>query len=474
MKLCPVILAGGEGTRLWPLSRKNHPKQFLRLFDDDSLLQKTLLRLRGLQSAPTLLICNEEYRFTVRDHAEAIGEAIQQIILEPLGRNTAPALTIAALAQEEDAVLLMLPADHVITDNTRFQALIMAAMPLAEEGHIVTFGMQPVSPDTGYGYIKKGAAANRHGVAGFELQEFVEKPDAATAREYCDSGEYYWNSGIFMLRAAVWLKAIEQLAPAINSCCREAWQAGEAEQPFYRLGKDAFANCPADSVDYAVMEHIDELRDVSAYVLPADVGWSDIGSWDKVWQQGESDKQNNVTSGDVVLNDTGNSLIHAESRLVTAAGCNNLAIIETADAVMVMDKGKAQQVKELVSRLQQQGREQVESSPFVHRPWGGYESIQSGPGYQVKRLLVKPGKQLSLQLHHQRSEHWVVIRGTAMVTRGEEVRELGVNESVYIGVETKHRLANEGDEDLEVIEVQVGDYLGEDDIVRFDDDFGRV
>ncbi len=485
MKLCPVILAGGSGTRLWPLSRQHYPKQFLRLFGEHSLLQATLLRIRGLHERldvlPTLLVCNEVHRFVVQEQAAAIDEAVQSIILEPVGRNTAPALTLAALAQEKDTVLLMLPADHSIADVEKFEQTLAAGMAYAEAGHIVTFGIRPTAANTAYGYIKKGQrkAPSAGGVDVFLIERFAEKPDQQTAERYCATRDYLWNSGMFMLRTSLWRESVRQLAPDISAACQAAWTGGRAEGVFYHLDNDEFEKCPADSVDYAVLERLQELQAISAYVIPADVAWSDVGSWDAVWSQGQGDparcdENKNVMAGDVVLHGCSNTLVQAESRLVAALGCDNLAVIETADAVMVMDRRGSQQMTHLIGILQQQNREELRSSAFTHRPWGGYESIQSAPGYQVKRLLVKPGKKISLQLHHQRTEHWVIVKGHATVTCGDEVHELGVNESIYIEVGTKHRLANNAKQDLEVIEVQIGGYLGEDDIVRFDDDFGRA
>jgi mannose-1-phosphate guanylyltransferase/mannose-6-phosphate isomerase len=478
MSLCPVILAGGGGTRLWPLSRAHYPKQFLRLFGKDSMLQETLLRLDGIDgSIPQLdpvLVCNEVHRFLVADQAQEINKPLRSIILEPEGRNTAPALTVVAqalMAQEEDAVMVMMPADHIIVDIPRFQQAIQAGYQMAEQGFLITFGIKPQHAETGYGYIQCGQAINEPGIS--KIEGFKEKPDAQLAQEYLDSGSYLWNSGIFMMKASVWCREIKRLQPDIYSACQAAYEKGQVDNDFYRLDKDSFMGCPSDSIDYAVMEKLTNEEDVLSAVVSLDAGWSDIGAWSAVWELGEQDKDGNVIAGDVIQEGTSNSLLKSEHRLVAALGCDNLVVVETADVVLVASKDKAQEVKAIISQLKTEQREERLTHRRVFRPWGSYETVDSGEKFQVKRITVNPGKKLSLQLHHQRAEHWVVVKGTATVTKGEEVFQLKENESTYIPVEVKHRLENATDQPLEIIEVQSGSYLGEDDIERFADDFGR-
>ena len=479
--ICPVILAGGKGARLWPLSRRQQPKQLARLFGEQSLLQDTLLRCAGLADAarvsPALIICNEDYRFIVAEQAREVGARVQQIILEPVGRNTAPALTVAALSQtasDADPLLLMLPADHRITDREAFcQALAAGCGPAANK-RIVTFGITPAHPATGYGYIRRGAPLPEGECEqGFELAGFTEKPDAALAEQYLRGGDHLWNSGIYLTRASVWLARVSAARPDIHRSCMAAWQEGEEDGDFYRLAQPAFADCPSDSVDYAVMEGLADTAADGAALIPLDAGWSDVGAWNEVWRLGAKDKDNNVLSGDVWVQDTKNSLVRSEKRLVATLGCDNLVIIETADAVLALNKDKAQELKQLVGAMQAAARAEPEQHTRVLRPWGGYEVICGAPGYQVKRLFISPGQRISLQEHKHRSEHWVVIKGTAMVTRGEKTFPLEVNESTFIPPGVRHRLENRTDDTLELIEVQVGDYLGEDDIVRFDDDYNR-
>lgn len=475
--ICPIILAGGGGARLWPLSRRQYPKQLLRLFGEHSLLQDTLLRCTELadtvNTLPAVIIGNEDCRFTVAEQASAVNARLQSIILEPVGRNTAPALTVAAFSQVArgaDPLLLMLPADHRITDCKAFcQALACGCRPAAD-GRIVVFGVEPDHPATGYGYIRRGQPlAGKETPSGFELAGFTEKPDAALAERYLRSGEHLWNSGIYLVRASVWLELIEAMRSDIHRHCKAAWQDGAEGNNFHRLAA-TFADCPSDSVDYAVME---DIPPDGAALIQMDAGWSDVGAWSEVWRLGAKDSDNNVLSGDAQAQDTTNSLIHSENRLVAALGCDNLVIIETADAVLVLNKDKAQALKPLVATMQAAGRTESEQHTRALRPWGGYESLSKGPGYQVKRLFIRPGQRISLQLHKHRSEHWVVIKGAAVVTRNEEVFTLAVNESAFIPQGAKHRLENRTEDELEIIEVQVGDYLGEDDIVRFDDDYNR-
>jgi len=484
MSLCPVILAGGGGTRLWPLSRAHYPKQFLRLFGENSMLQETLTRLDGpgfgdqnsnIPLLAPILVCNEVHRFLVADQANEINKTLRSIMLEPEGRNTAPALTVVAqalLENAEDAVMVMMPADHIIADIPGFQEAIKAGYQMAEQGYLITFGIKPQHAETGYGYIQCGETLNeQHNIN--KIEGFKEKPNTQRAQEYLDSGSYLWNSGIFMMKASVWCREIERLQPDIHSACLAAYKKGEADNIFYRLDEESFSNCRSDSIDYAVMEKLTNEAETLSAVVALDVGWSDIGAWSAVWELGEQDKDGNVIDGDVIQIGTSNSLLKSEHRLVAALGCENLVVVETADVVMVASKDRAQEVKELISTLEANQREERLTHRRVFRPWGCYETIDSGENFQVKRITVNPGKKLSLQLHHKRAEHWVVVNGTATVTNGNEVFLLSENESTYIPVETKHRLENTTDQPLEIIEVQSGSYLGEDDIERFEDDFGR-
>ncbi|MCK5499133.1 MAG: mannose-1-phosphate guanylyltransferase/mannose-6-phosphate isomerase, partial [Gammaproteobacteria bacterium] len=404
-----------------------------------------------------------------------INHALQSIILEPEGRNTAPALTVVAQAllnHVEDAVILMMPADHIIADVPRFQDAIKIGYQMAEQGYLITFGIKPQHAETGYGYIQCGETIDeQHGVN--KIQEFKEKPDSQLAQEYLDSGNYLWNSGIFMMKASVWCREIERLQPDIYSACLTAYEKGLIDNEFYRLDKDAFCGCRSDSIDYAVMEKITNEKETLSAVVSLDVGWSDIGAWSAVWELGAQDKDGNVIAGDVIQQGTSNSLLKSEHRLVAVLGCDNLVVVETADVVLVASKDKAQEVKQLISTLETTKREERLTHRRVFRPWGSYETTDSGENFQVKRITVNPGKKLSLQLHHHRAEHWVVVRGTATVTKDEEVFSLGENESTYIPIEVKHRLENTTAQPLEIIEVQSGSYLGEDDIVRFEDDYGR-
>jgi mannose-1-phosphate guanylyltransferase/mannose-6-phosphate isomerase len=474
--VCPVILAGGGGTRLWPLSREHYPKQFLRISGGLSLLQQTLARMTELSGRveliPPLVICNEVHRFLVQEHLHDIGIAPGAIILEPVGRNTAPALTCAALyAGDDDPILLMLPADHLIEDVDKFHQAVHLAIQLAAEDKLVAFGIVPDRAETGYGYIRAGDPIG-HGA--FLLREFVEKPAIETAETYIRSGMYLWNSGIFIMKASVWRRAIEYFRADILQACLQAVARGSKDGEFFRLDRDSFQSCPADSVDYAVMEKTSAAdMQFQTALLPLDAGWSDVGSWSAVWEVTEKSHGANVFKGDVIAEDTQSTIVYSENRLVATVGVNNLLVIETADAVLVGDRYRSQDVKKLVHRLQSAEREELINHRQVHRPWGSYISIDKGPNFQVKRLIVKPGKKLSLQLHHRRAEHWVVVSGTATVTVGDRIFELQQNQSTFIPIGTRHRLENKGQEMLEIVEVQSGDYLGEDDIVRFEDDFGR-
>ncbi|MFQ5661352.1 MAG: mannose-1-phosphate guanylyltransferase/mannose-6-phosphate isomerase [Gammaproteobacteria bacterium] len=480
--LCPVILAGGGGTRLWPLSRELYPKQFLSFDQENSMLQLTLKRLDGLQGLKNgitvdmpLVLCNEEHRFLVAEHAELAGKPLGSIILEPEGRNTAPALTVAALsAGEEDPVVLMMPADHLITNVSAFHRAVSLGYGLALQGMLVTFGIRPTHPETGYGYINCGECLIQEAPSAFSIREFVEKPDEATARNYVESGDYFWNSGVFMMKTSVWLAAIERFQPGILSACQRACKGGARDGIFFRLEKESFLSCPSDSVDYAVMEKIGTDNTLNGALVDLDAGWSDIGSWTAVWDVSDKDSRQNVLQGDVIAKDTNRTIALSSQRLIATIGCDNMLIIETPDAVLVGDRRQSQDVKKIVAQLKDDNRVERVMHTRVYRPWGSYETLDNGEKFQVKRLTVKPGKKLSLQLHHHRAEHWVVVTGTATVTRGDETFRLNENESTYIPLGMKHRLENAEEMLLEVIEVQSGDYLGEDDIVRFEDDFGRL
>ncbi len=479
--LIPVILSGGSGTRLWPLSREAYPKQFLTLSGKQSLFQTTLDRLRGLPDCgPCLLVCNEQHRFLAAEQLRLSGVADATILLEPVGRNTAPATACAAfsvLNRDPDALLLVLPADHFIQDVAALHRAMAIGRVVAERGHLVTFGIVPTRPETGFGYIQRGhplrdwpgSETDEPQPTPFSVQAFVEKPDAQTAEIYTESGDYYWNSGIFLFRADRFLQALQRLAPAIWSACLQAVAQARPAFDFVFLEAAAFASSPNDSIDYSVME-----KTTDAVVIPLQAGWNDMGSWSALWEEGEQDEAGNVLTGDLLLQDVSHSLIHSESRLVAAIGLDHHIIIETADAVLVAHKSQVQDVKRLVSRLREMDREEVITHRTVYRPWGAYECIDRAQRFQVKRILVNPGARLSLQLHHHRAEHWIVVKGTARVTKGEDVLLLAEDESIYIPLGTRHRLENPGRIPLELIEVQSGSYLGEDDIVRFEDHYGRV
>jgi mannose-1-phosphate guanylyltransferase / mannose-6-phosphate isomerase len=484
-KLLPVVVAGGGGTRLWPLSRQAHPKQFIALHGQHSLLQATLLRLQGLPALagnstgilPGLLIGNEAHRFMILRQARDVACEPGGLVLEPEGRGTAAALTVAALYAQsidgEDPVLLMLPADHLVRDEAVWQQAVLNALPLAQDGQLVTFGIPPDQPATGYGYIETGAAHDSLADAAV-LQRFVEKPDRATAEQYYAAGNYLWNSGLFMLRASLWLKLIAHANPDILKCSREALDQCERDGLFLRLQGEAFGRCPNDSVDYAVMEQLDRHADVRACVYRMDCGWSDVGSWDSVRTALEPDQHGNARHGDVLLQDVQNSLVYADHRLVSLLSCRDLVVVETADAVLVADRHQAQQVRDIVDALAAQDREEHLQHRLAYRPWGSYDVIDEGERFKVKRIQVEPGHKLSLQRHRHRAEHWIVVRGQARVTRDGEVLDLNENESTFIPAGTRHRLENPGPDMLEIIEVQSGSYLGEDDIERFEDDFGRT
>ena len=466
----PVILSGGSGTRLWPLSRSQFPKQLLDLAGPMTMIQQTMLRSSGPQFQRPLLICNAEHRFLVAEQARNAGVVPQVILLEPAGRNTAPAAALAALLvakSDPGGVLLLLPADHLVRDQAAFLGAVEQGVAAAAAGNLVTFGIQPANPDTGYGYIQRG-----HALIGskstFAVARFVEKPDAATAASYIESGDYYWNSGMFAFRADAYLAELERLEPQLLESCRAALAGAAPDFDFLRIAVQPFTDCKAISIDYAVMEHTSK-----AVVVPVEMGWSDIGSWDSLWQVSDRDSGGNAFSGDVLQLDSRNSYLRSEGPLVAALGVEDLVVVATPDAVLVSSRARAQDVKKIVSLLKQSGRELHISHRKVHRPWGSYESIDVGANYQVKRIAVRPGAKLSLQMHHKRAEHWVVVSGLAQVTCGEKVFILKENESTYIPLSTKHRLENVGTEPLHLIEVQSGAYLGEDDIVRFEDSYGR-
>ena len=464
MSICPVIMAGGSGTRLWPLSRAAHPKQFLRLHGEDTMLQATVKRLSGLDIQASITICNEEHRFFVAEQLREI-DKLGPIILEPVGRNTAPAIALAALTAKDDPLLLVLAADHVIQDEDAFREAVIRAIPLAEVGKLVTFGIVPSAPHTGYGYIKRGKDIGE----GFEVDAFVEKPSSDVAQDYFSSGDYYWNSGMFLFRASSYLEELKKFRPDILEQCKASVMEVKADLDFLRIDKEAFELCPAESVDYAVME-----KTSHAVVMPMDAGWSDIGSWSSLWDISEKDGDGNSTHGDVILHNTQNSYVKTDNKLVAVIGVDDLVIVSTKDSLMVAHKDSVQDVKIITEALKVQARSEWRLGSEVSRPWGKYDSIDSGERYQAKRITVKAGAKLSVQMHHHRAEHWVVVSGTARVTNGDKTFLLSENESTYIPVGAIHALENPGKVELELIEVQSGSYLGEDDIVRFEDLYGRV
>jgi mannose-1-phosphate guanylyltransferase/mannose-6-phosphate isomerase len=471
MKIYPVILSGGAGTRLWPLSRAVMPKQLLPLVSDKTMLQETALRVGGWPGlmAP-LVVCGNDHRFLVAEQLREIGVTPLGILLEPVGRNTAPAVAAAAhylKAIDPEAVMLVLPADHVIKDNDAFKDAVLRAAAMVGHGALATFGIVPQAPETGYGYIRRGPQ-----VAGFddsyEVERFVEKPDRATAEAFLADGGYYWNSGMFMFEAGRYLAELEKFNPEIAAASEAAVRTGYSDLDFCRLDEDSFAGCPSDSIDYAVME-----RTRDAVVVPADIGWSDVGSWSALWEVQRRDTEGNSQRGDVYLDGVTNSLVRAESRIVAVVGVQDLVVVETPDAVLVAHKDQVQRVKQVVDHLKAKERTEHLHHTRVYRPWGHYEGIDAGDRFQVKRITVKPGEKLSLQMHHHRAEHWVVVSGTARVTCGEKVSLLSENESTYIPIGMNHRLENPGKLPLHIIEVQSGSYLGEDDIVRFEDIYKR-
>ncbi|TDV36252.1 mannose-1-phosphate guanylyltransferase/mannose-6-phosphate isomerase [Paraburkholderia caballeronis] len=486
----PVILAGGSGTRLWPLSREHCPKQLIDLLDDESLLEATLRRLdrvyanaqaaapQPVAKAATLVVCSEELRHQT---IERLGRCATptRMILEPVARNTAPALTVAALvalaSAEEgvDPVLIATPADHLFADTAAFAAALEAAVEHAARGALVTLGVPPTRAETGYGYIRTGGTLDANGARG--IDGFVEKPDRELAEHYVNSKAYWWNSGIFVVRASVWLDAIGRCCPAIAAACAASFERASTDgDGALHLACDALSACPSDSIDYAVMERIGADLPVAGVVVPLIAGWSDVGAWDAVWQLSQKDADGNVARGRVLLEGTTDTFAHSDGRLVACVGVSGVVVVETADAVLVAAKDRVQDVKAVVGKLKQMRGAEANDHRKVQRPWGFYDSVDSGERFQVKRIVVKPGARLSLQMHHHRAEHWVVVRGTALVTRGEERFLLSENQSTYIPLGVTHRLENPGKTPLEIIEVQSGCYLGEDDIVRFDDQYGRA
>jgi len=474
--LYPVIMAGGTGSRLWPLSRVLYPKQFLCLKGDLTMLQATVSRLNRVACKNPVVICNEEHRFIVAEQLRDMGKLAENIILEPAGRNTAPAVALAAIAAlrsspNDDPLMLILAADHVIQDESAFHNAVEAAIPLALNGKLVTFGIVPDAPETGYGYIRRGevchAETSVDSVA-FKVAQFVEKPDADTAQAYLSSGEYYWNSGMFLFRAGRYLEELEKYRPDILAACQTAMEAVDPDLDFLRVDEEAFLACPEDSIDYAVMEHT-----ADGVVVPMNAGWSDVGSWSSLWEISQRTAEGNVHYGDVISHHTENSYVYAESGLVTTVGVKDLVVVQTKDAVLIADRNQVQDVKKVVEQIKADGRHEHHVHREVYRPWGKYDSIDEGERYQVKRIRVKPGEGFSLRMHHHRAEHWIVVAGTAQVTMNDEVRLLVENESIYIPFGTPHRLENPGKIPLDLIEVRSGTYLKEDDIVRLEDRYGR-
>jgi len=465
-QILPVILSGGSGTRLWPLSREAYPKQFLQLAGEHSMLQSTWLRVADVATQAPIVVANEAHRFVAAEQLQQVGTTPSAILLEPVGRNTAPAIAAAALEARrngDDPLLLVLPSDHLIRDVGQFHQAIEAAASIADQGKLVTFGIQPTAPETGYGYIKAVA-----GEGARAIERFVEKPDLDTAQAYVTSGEYYWNSGMFLFRASRYLEELQRLQPQILDACHAAWEKARRDSDFIRLDTDAFKASPSDSIDYAVME-----KTADAAVVPLDAGWSDVGSWTALRDVSEQDANGNAHRGDVIAIDCHDTFAYGE-RLIAMVGLDDVIVVETDDAVLVGKSDRMQEVKDVVARLKADGRSEATWHRKVYRPWGAYDSIDHGDRFQVKRITVKPGGTLSLQMHHHRAEHWIVVSGTAEVTRGDEVLLLTENQSTYIPLGVTHRLRNPGKLPLELIEVQSGSYLGEDDIVRFEDTYGRT
>ena len=487
-KVIPVILCGGSGTRLWPLSRSGFPKQFLVLSGDDSsksLFQQAIERINSIASAQislgnTLIVTNEEHRFLALDQLRELPHIEATLLLEPVGRNTAPALTLAAFEAKDDPILVITPADQTVKNTAAFTKALQDCIAVVDADKakqtIAILGITPTSPETGYGYIRRDAAKGAHQECA--VQQFVEKPDAKTAQSYLEDGHYLWNSGMFVLRASTWLAAIQEFRPDIFGATETAWVARTTDHTdqatFVRPDKEIFSTIPSESIDYAVIEKCPGSSKYAVKMVELDAGWSDLGAWDAVWQVGIQDEQGNVTAGDTLLSNTKNSLIHSSNRLISAVGVENLIIVETADAVLVVDRKNSQDVKHIVNQLETQQRTEKNLHRKVARPWGWYDSVDEGERFKVKRIQVKPGASLSLQMHHHRAEHWIVVKGVAEITNGDQVITLTENQSTYIPQGQTHRLANPGTTPLEIIEVQSGSYLGEDDIVRFEDTYGRA
>lgn len=465
--ITPVIMAGGSGSRLWPLSRSLYPKQFLALNGDDTMLQQTLKRLSGLSVESSVVICNEEHRFIVAEQLRCIDQS-GAIVLEPVGRNTAPAIALASniVMQSKDNLILVLAADHVIENEAAFISAVNKAIPLAEKGKLVTFGIVPTEAHTGYGYIKRGTVIDNDG---YQVDAFVEKPCTELATQYFEGKEHYWNSGMFLMKASRYLEELKQFRPDIYQACENALANTSNDADFIRIDKVEFEKCPDESVDYAVME-----KTADAVVVPLDAGWSDIGSWSALWDVNNKDANGNAIFGDSINHETTNTLIHGNERLIATVGIDNLVIVDTKDALLVATKDKVQDVKKIVEQLKAEDRTEFKNHREVYRPWGKYDSIDNGSRYQVKRITVKPGEKLSIQMHHHRAEHWIVVSGTAKVTNGDKTFLVTENESTYIPIGVVHALENPGQLPLEMIEVQSGSYLGEDDIVRFEDRYGRA
>lgn len=464
--ISPVILSGGSGTRLWPLSRKSRPKQFLAITSEQTMFQETLLRLNTpIISSQPMVICSDDHRFMVAEQLRELDITAESIILEPIGRNTAPALTIAALTSDPEALLLILPSDHVINNKQAFHDALSVAQPLAEAGKIVTFGIVPTHAETGFGYIEANMSSNNS----HPISRFVEKPNADTAQQYIEAGNFFWNSGMFLFKASTLIEEMREFRPDILNACEQALEQSSHDMDFTRLESTSFEQCPSESIDYAVMEKTDH-----GVVVPLDAGWSDLGSWTSLWETAEKDADNNVIRGDVLQKNSTNCYIHSEHRLVTTLGMDKAIVVETADAVMVAHPDHVQDVKSLVDQLKENSRSESESHRKIYRPWGKYDSIDVGERYQVKRITVNPGAKLSVQMHHHRAEHWIVVSGTAKVTIDDVERLLSENESTYVPIGSVHSLENPGKVPVEMIEVQSGSYLGEDDIVRFEDLYGRT